>query len=94
MNQLLATAEIAPVTKHLSPSIARFAGRFLEAIYRIFGIAGEPAITLFIAQQLSTSHWYDISAARRDFGYEVEVSFEMGMERVRAWVSGAQLLNS
>ncbi|MBZ5859384.1 NAD-dependent epimerase/dehydratase family protein [Flavihumibacter profundi] len=89
INQLLASGGIPPVTKHLSPRIARFAGRFLETAYRIFGISAEPAITLFLAQQLSTSHWYDISAARQDFGYEVVVSLEQGMERLRAWVSRA-----
>ena len=26
----------------------------------------EPPITLFLAKQLSTSHWYDISAARSE----------------------------
>ena len=87
INQLLATGEFPPVAKHLSPGIARFAGRILEKTYSIFRISAEPAITLFLAQQLSTSHWYDISAARQDFGYETEVSLEQGMERLRAWVS-------
>ena len=86
INQLLATGELPPVTKRLSPEIARFAGRFLELIYRLFRISAEPPITLFLAKQLSTAHWYDISAARRDFGYEVEVSIAQGMERLRAWV--------
>jgi len=87
INRLLATGEFPPVVKQLSPGIARFAGRLLEKTYRIFGISIEPAITLFLAQQLSTSHWYDISAARRDFGYEAEVSLEQGMELLRAWIS-------
>jgi len=86
INRLLATGGISPVTKRLPPGIARLAGRFLETTYRIFGISTEPPITLFLAQQLSTAHWYDISAARRDFGYEVEISLEEGMERLRVWV--------
>jgi len=90
INQLLATGGFPPVTKYLSPGIARFAGRFLETAYRIFGISAEPAITLFLAKQLSTSHWYDISAARKDFGYEVDVSVEQGMERLQAWIQDLQ----
>jgi nucleoside-diphosphate-sugar epimerase len=86
INQLLATGKLPPVTKHLPPGIARFAGWFFETAYRIFGISAEPPITLFLAQQLSTAHWYDISAARKDFGYEAEVSLEQGMERLRIWV--------
>lgn len=89
INRLLSTGGLPPVDRHLSPGIARFAGRFLETTYRILGVSNEPAITLFLAQQLSTSHWYVISAAKRDFGYEPEVSLEEGMERLRAWVSRA-----
>lgn len=87
INQLLATGGMPPVTKYLSPRIARFAGRFFETTYRVFGIATEPPITLFLARQLSTSHWYDITAARRDFGYAAEVSLEEGMARLRVWVT-------
>lgn len=87
INRLLATGDYPPVSRRLSPGIARLAGRFLETVYRMFRIAAEPPITLFLAQQLSTAHWYDISAARRDFGYEAEVSLEQGMDRLRAWVA-------
>ncbi|MDN3658653.1 NAD-dependent epimerase/dehydratase family protein [Ferruginibacter paludis] len=86
INQLLASGGLPPVAKTLPPAIARFAGLLLETIYQICGFSGEPAITLFLAQQLSTAHWYDISAARRDFGYGAEVSLEEGMERLRAWL--------
>lgn len=86
INQLLASGGLPPVAKTLPPAIARFAGLFLEKMYHVFGFSGEPAITLFLAQQLSTAHWYDISAARRDLGYEAEVSLEEGMERLRAWI--------
>ena len=84
-----ASGKFPPVTKHMSPGIACFAGRFLETIYRIFGIAAEPPITLFLAQQLSTAHWYDISAAKQDFGYKAEVSIEEGMKRLQLWVQKA-----
>jgi len=87
MNQLLATAGISPVTNFMSAGIARFAGRFLETTYRIFGITSEPVVTYFLAQQLSTSHWYDISAARSDFGFKAEISIEEGMERLKNWNS-------
>ena len=87
INKLLATGGFPPVTKHMSPRIARLAGRFLQTIYRIFGISTEPAITFFLAQQLSTSHWYDISAAQNDFGYKVEIPLDKGMEQLREWVS-------
>lgn len=93
INRLLATGGFPPVTKHLSARTARLAGRFFETIYRTFGISAEPPITLFLAQQLSTSHWYDISAAKNDFGYKVEISLDKGMELLREWISKSGKMN-
>jgi nucleoside-diphosphate-sugar epimerase len=39
-------------------------------------------MTRFLAAQLSTSHYFDISAARRDLGYTPIVSTKEGMERL------------
>lgn len=87
INKLLSTGGFPPVTKHMSPGIARLAGRLLETIYRIFNISAEPPVTLFLAQQLSTAHWYDISAAQQDFGYKAEVPLDKGMEQLQEWVA-------
>ena len=47
-------------------------------------------MTRFLALQLSTAHWYDISAAKRDLGYAPRVSIEEGMERIhRAYSAGS-----
>ena len=37
--------------------------------YRVLRLRGEPPMTRFLAAQLGTSHYFDITAARRDFGY-------------------------
>lgn len=87
INNLISTAGLPPVSKHLTPVIAQFIGRVMETTYRFFGKASEPIITLFLAQQLSAAHWYDISAAKRDFGYEAEVSIEEGMVKLKDWLS-------
>jgi 2-alkyl-3-oxoalkanoate reductase len=43
-------------------------------------------MTRFLAEQLATSHWYDMAPARRDFGYVPRVSFGEGLCRLsRAW---------
>ncbi|MBI3118786.1 MAG: 3-beta hydroxysteroid dehydrogenase, partial [Candidatus Hydrogenedentes bacterium] len=44
----------------------------------------EPLMTRFVAKELSTAHWFDISAARHDLGYTPSVSIEEGMRRLRA----------
>jgi nucleoside-diphosphate-sugar epimerase len=42
-------------------------------------------MTRFIAEQLSTPHWYDIGAARRDFGYVPGISIATGLDRLAEW---------
>ena len=39
-------------------------------------------MTRFLAAQLATSHFFDISAARRDFGYHPIVSLDVGLARL------------
>ena len=43
-------------------------------------------MTRFLAAQLGTSHWFDISAARRDFGYDPQISTSEGMQRLAEWL--------
>ena len=74
---------LPPVTKSMPVGLAKFAGWTLEKVYKLFHLPGEPAMTRFVANQLSTSHWYDISAARRDLGYIPLVSTEEGLTRIK-----------
>ena len=62
------------------------AGAVLEILYRVFPLKGEPAMTRFAARELATAHWFDISRARRDLGYEPLVSIEEGLARTKAWL--------
>ena len=83
VDRILAEAGVPPVTKSVSAWKARLAGRVLEWAYRWLPfLSGEPPMTRFIASQMSTSHWYDLSAARRELGYEPKVTVEEGLKRL------------
>jgi nucleoside-diphosphate-sugar epimerase len=83
VNGILRAGGLPPVTKHISTGAAYNIGAVLEPIWRLFGLAGEPPMTRFVARQLGTAHWFDIAAARRDLGYDPKVSIDEGMERLR-----------
>ena len=52
-------------------------------IYKILNKKQEPIMTRFVAKQLSTSHYFDISAAKKDFGYTPLISIDEGMKLLK-----------
>jgi len=86
VNAILACADVEEVKRHIPAPIAYAAGWMLEKIYASLKIEAEPRITRFVARELATSHWFDISAARHDLGYEPMISIEKGMENLRAYL--------
>jgi nucleoside-diphosphate-sugar epimerase len=85
-NRILEEAGVPPVTRTVPVGVAVAAAWLMETTYRILGRRDEPRMTRFVARQLSTAHWFDISAARRDLDYEPQVSLDEGMRRLRAWI--------
>lgn len=86
VNRILAAGNLPPVTRTISSGLAYTAGALLELVYRIFNLPGEPRMTRFVAKELATAHWFDLSAAKNDFGYCPEVSVEEGLRRLQAWL--------
>jgi nucleoside-diphosphate-sugar epimerase len=86
INEILALAGLPPITKSISYPAAYAVGTVLEGAYKLLGRTDEPRMTRFLAAQLATSHWFDISRARSDFGYSPRVSTDEGMQRLKAWL--------
>lgn len=85
VNALLAAAGAPVVDKSLPFPLAYAIGAACEGLWHALPLKGEPPLTRFLAEQLSTTHWYDMGPARRDFGYVPRVSFDEGLARLRAW---------
>lgn len=81
VNALLRAANTPEVNGSVPYSLAYALGSVLEVIWRALRLKGEPPMTRFLAEQLSTPHWYDISAAKRDFGYQPRISIAKGLKR-------------
>jgi len=78
INQLLRGVSIPEITKHVPLPVAYAAGGVLEALWRVLPLKGEPPMTRFVAKEMATDHWFDISAARRDLAYHPLVTMTEG----------------
>ncbi len=83
LNRLLGAAGAPLVTKSIPFGAAFAVGAICEGLWHAFPLKGEPPMTRFLAEQLSTAHWYSMEPARRDFGYVPKVSMEEGFRRLR-----------
>ena len=83
---ILAAGGKPPVKKKISAAGAYLLGTFLELGYKVLGIRQEPPLTRFVARELATSHWFDITAAKQDLGYRPLVSTRQGLARLAKWL--------
>ena len=82
LNKILAAAGETPLTKRIPAPLAYVVGAILEAVYTLLNKLEEPIMTRFVAKQLSTSHWFDISAAKKDLGYHPSISIDQGIKQL------------
>ena len=64
--------------------VARAAGSVIEAVWRVRPGVDEPPMTRFLAEQLSTAHWFDQRRTRADLLWTPTVSLDEGFERLAA----------
>ncbi|MBW1821277.1 MAG: NAD-dependent epimerase/dehydratase family protein, partial [Deltaproteobacteria bacterium] len=86
INAILKAAGLGPVKGSISKQSAWLVGSAFEFLYKILYIKKEPPMTRFVADELATSHWFDISAARRDLGYSPRVPMEEGLRLLEDWL--------
>ena len=86
VNRIVVAAGLPPVTRSISPKMAYAVGTICEALWTTFRLSGEPPMTRFVARELATAHWFDISAARRELEYEPTVSLDEGLLRLGKWL--------
>jgi nucleoside-diphosphate-sugar epimerase len=84
VNRILHAAGLGPVTHSIPSRFAYGMGWLLEMIYAILRPQGEPPMTRFVARELTTAHWFDITAARRELGYRPKISLDEGLRRLAA----------
>ncbi|RFA09566.1 nucleoside-diphosphate sugar epimerase [Subtercola boreus] len=66
-------------------AVAREAGGLIERVWAVRPGRDEPPMTRFLAEQLSTSHWYDQRRTRASLDWQPAVTLDEGFERLRRW---------
>jgi nucleoside-diphosphate-sugar epimerase len=80
-------AGVAPPRRSVPAGMARAAGAVIDAGWAALPVlrrAGDPPITRFLAEQLSTAHWFDQRHTRRALGWTPRVSLEEGFVALAA----------
>ena len=91
VGRLLKLAGVPPVRRRVPRWLALGVAGLLEGAYGVLRPHAAPPLTRFLVREISSSHWFDISAARRDLGYEPPVSIEEGLQRLaRSWADGGR----
>ena len=70
-----------PRTVAVPAGVARVVGSVLERVWPWFTEA-EPPLTRFVAEQMATAHWFDLSTTFRDLAWRPRVSIDEGLQRL------------
>ncbi|GAA1996059.1 NAD-dependent epimerase/dehydratase family protein [Microbacterium pumilum] len=77
-------AGVRPPRWSIPAGLGRAAGSMIERVWAIRPGADEPPMTRFLAEQLSTAHWFDQRETRRALAWSPAVSIDEGLRRLAA----------
>jgi len=83
LRSLCDAAGVPKPTRSVSPVAAKSIGALVEAVWAIGRTAKDPPMTRFLAEQLSTAHWYDQRETRTLLRWVPAVSLDEGLRRLR-----------
>jgi nucleoside-diphosphate-sugar epimerase len=87
MAGICAAAGVPMPRRHVPAALARGAGTVLDTAWRVLPLPGEPPLTRFVAEQLSTAHWFDQRRTREALGWVPRVSLDEGLDRLAGWTA-------
>lgn len=78
-DEILSIHGFPKIKREIPAGLALMAATVLEKIFSVLNL-GEPPYTRFLVKELCTSHWFDISAARKDLGYSPSMTMKEAFE--------------
>jgi len=85
LERVCRAAGVPPPRRHVPVPLALAAGSVVDRIWAATGRTDTPPLTRFLAEQLSTAHWFDQRHTRAVLQWEPAVGIEVGFDRLAAW---------
>ncbi|MET0188163.1 MAG: 3-beta hydroxysteroid dehydrogenase, partial [Pseudonocardia sediminis] len=79
LGAICSAAGAPPPRRAVPVGVARAGGAVVEALWASVPSLGEPPMTRFLAEQLSTAHWFDQRATREALAWTPRVSLDAGL---------------
>ena len=80
INEVLERSGLPPVRRKISRRSAMFLAVLSELVVRLLPGEREPLLTRFLVSEMSTSHYFNIEAAKRELGYSPRFSMREAMD--------------
>jgi nucleoside-diphosphate-sugar epimerase len=85
LTRLCRAAGLPPPRRHVPPWAAWLAGAAAEGVWAVTGRSDTPPMTRFLAEQLTTAHWFDQRHTRATLGWSPAVTLDEGFDRLARW---------
>ncbi len=83
--RMVAAAGIDWTPRHVPIRLAKGGGSIAELAWGRLGRTDDPPMTSFLAEQLSTAHWFDQRITREALQWEPAVPLAEGFDRLAGW---------
>ena len=72
-------------SRHVPAGVGRLAGSLVDLVWAASGREETPPLTRFLAEQLTTAHWFDQRRTREVLGWAPAVGLDEGFRRLASW---------
>ena len=86
VEEFLKDIGVSSIRKSIPFKRAYRIGAVMEFIFRLFGIKNDPPMTRFAAIQLAYSHYFDITAAKKELNYKPVVNYKQAYSETIQWM--------
>ena len=78
-------AGVAGPSRRVPAAIGRLAGSVCDLVWSVTGRQDTPPLTRFLAEQLTTAHWFDQQRTREVLDWAPAVGLDEGFRRLTSW---------